>query len=172
MELGNGQSRRGFLRSATCAVVGLWQIAGTVPTVDVYAAAAFLRQFNTAQVVAKTGTDKFLPLSEALAQIVAHKNDPQFAKPGTPGNAWMANLRPLSEEILPGWHIDYVLVPDGYRLILRGDKYTLITDETVILYQAMTRPGTPAAKDLSAAKNFPGARSHYGFKDEASGNQK
>ena len=67
---------------------------------------------------------------------------------------WVRQVNFSSNEILPGWVLDFALVGSGYRIILTGNSDVLITDETGVIYQAIT---TPKAAKLKSAKDFPGA---------------
>jgi hypothetical protein len=70
---------------------------------------------------------------------------------------WEKHLNLSSNEVLPGWTLDFALVGKGYRLILTGKDDVLITDETGVIYRAVTVPLAPKAAQLKSAKDFPGA---------------
>ena len=73
---------------------------------------------------------------------------------------WEKHLNLSSNEVLPGWTLDFALVGKGYRLILTGKDDVLITDETGVIYRAVTAPLAPKAAQLKSAKDFPGALAH------------
>ena len=154
----------------------IWQATGALPPVGVPEAAAFLRQFNTVQTAWYIEHGKHATKDEAFGEIIKHR---EHYKPGTLGYAWMSRLNLFSDEVLPGWVMDFVntnegqisgrTLATGYRLILGSERYTLITDESVGLYQALTKPDQPKAKDLKSAKDFPGAIGYTSGNGEADG---
>jgi hypothetical protein len=181
-----GRNRRGFIANAALLLfVGknalldaAWQLAGATPPVSVEAARGFVQQFNTTQLVWYFNNQRHASLDEAYQEIIKHK---EHFKPGTGAYSWMSRFNPFSKEVLPGWTIDFVQVQagyprwlndkdevnDGYRLILRGDRHTIITDEDMVVYQAKTPETVPAAASLQNARDFPGAVPFDLFKDDA-----
>ena len=164
-------SRRVFLGSAVLLFfmgkVALAQLVG--PPVSVEQALAFIRTFNTFQAVLYPRNGRCATQDEAFAEIIKHK---EHVKPGT----WMSRFTPMVDEVFPGWKLDFAIIPgesrlmsaeqedgstkpltEGYRLILTGEQYTLITDEGVVIYKAKTPEKVPAATSLPSAADFPGA---------------
>ena len=90
----------------------------------------------------------------------------------------------MADEVFPGWTLDFAIIPgesrlmsaeqedgntkpltEGYRLILTGEQYTLITDEAAVIYQAKTPEKVPAATSLPSAADFPSAQPYDLFRD-------
>jgi hypothetical protein len=165
--------RRVFFGSAVLLFfmgkIALAQLVGAPPPVSVEQALGFIRTFNTLQVVLYQQNGKCATQDEAFAEIIKHK---EHVKPGT----WMTRFTPMVDEVFPGWTLDFAIIPgesrlmsaeqedgsqkplaDGYRLILKGEQYTLITDEGAVIYQAKTPEKLPAATSLPSAAEFPGA---------------
>ena len=166
-------SRRVFLGSAVVLFfmgkIALAQLAGAPPPVSVEQVLAFIRTFNTVQVVLYQQNGRSATQVEVFAEIIKHN---EHAKPGT----WMSRFTPMADEVFPGWTLDFAIIPgesrlmsarqedgsqkplaDGYRLILKGEQYTLITDEGVVIYKAKTPEKVPVATSLPSAADFPGA---------------
>lgn len=183
----NEWGRRGFLKTGTLALLGLknstlrlaWQAVGKELPVGVPEAIAFIRQFNTVQAAFQLGNQRHATLEEVWARFIHHK---AHFKPGTLGYAWASRYNPFSQEVLPGWFLDFVIITQGYpkepldqeklytgfRLVLRGERYCLISDETTIIYQAYTPHVVPAAASLPDAKSFPGAVAYNLFTEKLS----
>lgn len=180
-EMLNEWSRRGFFGSVavlpfmgkTTSITRLWDIVGAPPPVRVEEAATFIRQFNTVQAVLYQQNGKSATRDEVFCELIKHREHVR------PGNLW-SRFTPMADEILPGWTLDFAVVPgesqlmsaeqedgstkplaDGYRLILKGEQYTLITDEGVVIYKANTPEALPTAPSLSSAAEFPGAKPLY-----------
>jgi hypothetical protein len=81
---------------------------------------------------------------------------------------WEKDLNLSSNEVLPGWTLDFALVGKGYRLILTGKDDVLITDEIGVIYRAVTMPLAPRAAQLKSAKDFPGAIAHNLWREKSS----
>lgn len=167
-------SRRGFIGGSVAAFLLLknatlrsaWQAAGaTIPT-SVAEAMGFLRMAGTVQRhwYAENGTH--IGQDDMFVEILKHK---EHFSPKSAGYAWMSRLNIFSKEILPGWTLDFAVVnkgypralgqemnANGYRIILRGEKYCLIEDETTIC-RAFTPENTPSATSLENADSFPAA---------------
>jgi len=183
----NQLSRRGFFGGAAllffytknAIATGLWQLVGAAPPIGVKEALGFIRQFNTTQLVLYYKNDRHATQDEAFQEMIKHK---EHFKPGTLAYAWMSRFNPFSNEVLPGWTLDFSIVHDGYprhinaqdvvndgyRFILRGERYTLITDETAVIYQVKTPATGPPASGLAGADTFPGAVPYVDFKEELS----
>jgi len=78
-------------------------------------------------------------------------------KQQAPKSDWARQLNFSSDEILPGWRLDFALAPNGYRLVLVGPKDVFITDESAAIYRATLGQTRPAASALKSARSFPGA---------------
>jgi hypothetical protein len=175
----NEIGRRGFLKGGTFAVSlakntmlkGLWHLAGAQIPASMPEALAFIRQSNTFQLQLFYRTGLYAPLNDLFKEIIAHR---EHFKPGTLGYAWMSQLNFFSDEVLPGWMLDFALISEGYprslpgydgpidvnngyRLVLRGTVYSFVTDELGIIYRASTLENAPSASSLGAASSFPGA---------------
>lgn len=173
--------RRGFLKSALFAgafavttrllnvrnstVQASGQLAGKDNPISVEEAVAFVRQFNTYQAVHYGEHGKHADLLSAL--VAVREKDEHIRK----RTKWGGQLNPYSAAVFPGWTLDYATTGEsklakdeegkplatGYRLVLRGPEYTVISDETVVIYKAKTPPLAPAASDLRSAESFPEA---------------
>jgi len=79
---------------------------------------------------------------------------------------WTSRLNFSSDEILPGWFMDYEVKAGntGYILILTGSdekqKSVVITDENVVIYRAApyATDRLPASREITRAQDFPGAK--------------
>ena len=87
---------------------------------------------------------------------------------------WTSRLNFSSDEILPGWFMDYEVKPGntGYILILTGSdeeqktesdekrKSVWVTDEEVLIYRATpyATDRLPTAREITRAQDFPGAK--------------
>jgi len=87
---------------------------------------------------------------------------------------WTSCLNFSSDEILPGWFMDYEVKPGntGYILILTGSdeeqktesdekrKSVWVTDEEVLIYRATpyATDRLPTAREITRAQDFPGAK--------------
>ena len=175
----NEIGRRGVIQGGLLALFlfkesvlkAAWQIVGEVPPVTVDAALALVRQLNTVAVTQrfKSKTETY-PTQKTLLTgedgLISHK---EHFKPGTLAYAWMSRVNFHSDEILPGWILDYVLVDEGkgYRLILKGKLITLATDEAAVIYEADTPAEIPKAKSLRHAGDFPQSQPYDKFASKA-----
>jgi hypothetical protein len=176
-------NRRGWIGGTTAmlliakntSLTHAWEAFGAEVAVDLGVARAFVGQFNTCSKALLARNDHHGTLPEVMARIVSHKQHFQPDDIFNLGYLWMSNLRPANKEVLPGWTIDYAIItdgyprpakwaegkpdeyPDGYRLVLRGEHSTLVTDEDMIVYNVPTIDNPPAAKDLERASDYPGA---------------
>lgn len=175
----NEVGRRGFLRGALFAaslaknttLKGIWYLAGASTPVGMLEALAFIRQSNTLQVVLFYRNGSYASRNDLFREIIAHR---EHFVPGSLGYAWMSQVNFFSDNVLPGWILDFantsegyprnmpgddgpIPVNDGYRLVLRGTNYTFITDEVGRIYRAPTLENAPMASSLRDASSFPGA---------------
>jgi hypothetical protein len=137
----------------------------------------FIRTFNTAQAVLYSQNGRCATQDEAFAEIIKHK---EHVKPGP----WVSRFTAMGDEVLPGWTLDFAIIPgeswlmsaeqedgsrkplaDGYRLILKGEQYTLIIDEGAVIYEVKTPEKIPAATSLPSAADFPSAQPYDLFRD-------
>jgi hypothetical protein len=136
-------------------------------SVSVDAALGLVRQMNTIATTFrfKSKTNTF-PTEQQLMTgpdgLVSLKG--QF-KPGSSGYEWMSKVNFSSDEVLPGWKLDYYLAGSGkeYCLILTSKVITLATDEEVVIYEAVTPPETPKAASLKRAAEFPNSQPYNKF---------
>src|SRR5436309_1890965 len=157
--------RRGFLRTGALAFLNLknvtlrlaWQAAGKQLPVDIEEVFSFTRQANTFAIAWYVEHGRHATRDEVFGKMVEHR---EHFKPGS----WMSHLNPFSDEIFTGWFLDYANVTrgyprrindadevnDGYRLIVRGESYCIITDESGVIYQAHTPKQVPTAATLDS----------------------
>lgn len=98
--------------------------------------------------------------------LVIHK---EHFQPGTLAWEWMSKVNFFSDEIMPGWKLGYFLVDggSGFRLVIAGTDYTVITDEHGVIYQAPT-PAQGTGLDVTIpASQFQGAAPYNQFKDNS-----
>jgi hypothetical protein len=152
------------MRLFAVAAIGFLFVAYTDAQVqsplDVQQALGLVRQLNTIQVVIATNTKSYGSQADILTGpcglgrlLKAHSAD-------TSPLEWEQHVNFSASEILPGWTLDFALVGKGYRLILAGKDDVLITDETGVIYRAVTVPLAPKAAQLKSARDFPGAIAH------------
>lgn len=169
----NRLSRRGILKSGALALFGLknstlmwlWEQAGATVPVSVDLALGLVRQLNTIQAVLKGfagayGTQHIL-LTDPVHGIVSFV--PRLNTDTFPGDwiyEWLSRVDFSSNNVLPGWVLDFVLMNDGYRLILNGPQDVLITDETGVIYRAPITQNAPKAVQLTNAKSYPNGVPH------------
>jgi hypothetical protein len=153
------------MRLFAVAAIGFLFVAYTVaqvqPPLDVEQALRLVRTLNTVQVVIAINTKSYgskadmLTGQKGLAPFLeAHSADKSTR------SEWEQHVNFASSQILPGWTLDFALVGNGYRLILAGKDDVLITDETGVIYRAVTVPLAPKAAQLKSARDFPGAIAH------------
>jgi hypothetical protein len=181
----NQLSRRGFFGGAAfllsasknAILVGLWQVAGAALPIGVPEALGFIRTFLTEEVIFYSKNNRHGSQNEMLQEIIKHK---EHFKPGTTGYAWMSRFNPFSDEVLPGWTIDFAVVHrgyprwlneqdevnDGFRLVLKNERYCLVVDETIAIYQVKTPDVVPSATSLESAESLPGAVPANMFRDD------
>jgi len=175
-EMLNQLSRRGVLKSLAIApflvkntiLKLVWQAAGKTPPLSVAAVLGFLRSLNNAQILLHFKNGQFGAVEDVLGAVASHR---EHYKPGTGPYEWMSRFNPFSDEVLPGHFLDYALitagyprvlsderkVQNGYRVVLRGEHYTFITDEETVIYMTVTPEQAPPASSLPSAREFPGA---------------
>jgi hypothetical protein len=128
-----------------------------------------LRTLNTVQSVFKGTTGEYVSKCEMLGSkgLLMHKR--QHAERNASGTQWMKKLNLESDEILPGWILDFAATTQGYILIISkkvdpenpgAHRDAYITDQEVVIYHAVI-PGDKQSKahDLTSAAAFPGAGS-------------
>lgn len=182
--------RRGFIKTGALALIGLknstlklaWLAAGKTLPVSVLEALSLVRMINTVQVVWHSKHGKHASREEVLAEILTHV---EHFKLGTVAYAWLSRLTPLASEVLPGWTLDYAsvsegyprrvnpgdadwVVNDGYRLVLKNDAYSFVSDEAAVIYRAKTPTEVPAAASMERAAVFPGAVPYTQFVEDDS----
>ena len=162
----------------------MWEVAGAEVEVSVHAARAFVGQFTTISRWYLREYGHHGELADVMTTLVAHMRE-QFKDNPDDMFEWFKALRPANQEPLAGWTIDYAIIkmgyprpgelvkgkweyPDGYRLILRGREYTIISDENAGIYFARTTSHAPAAKDLTWAPDYPGAKAEFSELEEPS----
>ena len=133
-------------------------------------AVALARTINTVEVVHFYKTGVHADRGALLDYLLAQKND---TKAGGRVREWTSRLNFSSDEILPGWFIDYEVKAGntGYILILTGDekqktesdekhKSIVITDEQTMIYRATpyATDRLPTAREITRAQDFPGAK--------------
>jgi hypothetical protein len=153
----------------------MWEVAGAEVEVSVHAARAFIGQFTTISRWYLLEYGHHGELADVMTTLVTHVRE-HFKDNPDDMFEWLKALRPASKEPLAGWTIDYAIIkkgypregpelvkgkmeyPDGYRLILPGREYTIISDENAGISFARTTSHAPAAKDLTWAPDYPGAK--------------
>jgi hypothetical protein len=127
---------------------------------DVQQALGLVRTLNTIQVTIAMNTKAY---GSQAAMLTGPCGLGPFlkARPADIGTLkWEKHLNFSSNEVLPGWTLDFAFVGKGYRLILTAKDDVLITDETGVIYRAVTVQPPPKAVQLKSAKDFPGAIAH------------
>jgi hypothetical protein len=127
---------------------------------DVQQALGLVRSLNTTQATIAMNTKAYGSQADMLTGPCGLG---PFLKAHSAGRStleWEKHLNLSSNEVLPGWTLDFALVGKGYRLILTGKDDVLITDETGVIYRAATVPLAPTAAQLKSANDFPGAIAH------------
>jgi|ERR1700719_277721 len=143
----------------------------TQSQITAWHAAALARTINTIEVVHFYKTDVYADRAALLDYLRGQKND---TKAPAPVREWTSRLNFSSDEILPGWFMDYEVKPGnaGYILILTGDdekqktgsdekqKSVLITDEKAVIYRATPYAADrlPTAREITRAQDFPRAK--------------
>jgi hypothetical protein len=145
-----------------------WHVVGAEPPLEIWAVKGFIRTALTIQRVHYQKNGHHMDKDSMLNEVAKNSH----FDPDDPAYAWASVLRPgAKEEILPGWKLDFALIADGYpraiagemnndgfRMILKSDDITLITDEGVLaIYEAPTRESNPPARLLDRAEVYPGA---------------
>jgi hypothetical protein len=161
---------------------GAWQLAGASVPIGIPVMLGFIRQVNTDQRAWHESNSTYAEKEEILGPrgIQIHR---EHYKPGTAAYAWMSHLNLFSDEVLPGWVLDFALIKDGYpkyvnngqdyvnngyRLVLRGKQFCFITDEIGVIYQAPTSEILPAAKSLASAASFAHSAAYDIFQPQVS----
>jgi hypothetical protein len=158
-------SRRGFIGSGVAlglvALTRTSKAVGTTEPLDEGDILGFVRSFNTMALSlyfdaggnwsAKTGFYPKLP--KVLAGIVE-----SLVQDNNTGLTWAQHFTPAATEVFPGWTLDYDASREGhYVLIIRGQKVTTISDDSGVIYHALTPVSVSSAKDFARADQFPGA---------------
>jgi hypothetical protein len=180
-ELLNQISRRGILKSVGLfAGTGffqlkhstlrfLWGFSQDGPPISIHHVMGLVRTLNTLAfaLYAKYGVYPDLPTLLGEEGLLSMKG--RF-KPGMRSYEWASRLNFLSDEILPGWFIDYTprsnsphINPpthtgQGCMLVVTGAKSVVVSDETAVIYCADKPVTAPKAKDLARAQDYPGAK--------------
>ena len=115
-----GVSRRFAIKSGICALLttkapplnAIWQLTAEPQSAPVDAALALVRQLNTIATTHrfKSKTSTYPTQKELLTGEEGLKTYLNRFKPGTPGYPWMVQVNLDSDQILPGWWLDYDLV--------------------------------------------------------------
>ena len=124
---------------------------------------ALTRTINTIEVVHFQKTGIYADHAALLDYLREQKNC-KTAHEGV--REWTSRLNFSSDEILPGWFMDYEVKPGntGYILILTGSeenqKSVVITDEDVVIYRATpyATDRLPSSREITRAQDFPGAK--------------
>jgi exonuclease III len=111
--------RRGFIGAVSLAssgllalknsvVKGAWNLAGAQIPVNRDATLGFVRAVNQVQVSSFYERGRHATTEEFLGAngVPAHR---EHFKPGELGYVWMSNLNVFSDEVLPGWRMDFAL---------------------------------------------------------------
>jgi hypothetical protein len=136
----------------------------TQTQITAWHALALTRTINTIEVVHFYKTGVYADRAALLDYLREQKND---TKAGGRVREWTSRLNFFSDEILPGWFMDYEMKPGntGYILILTGSdeeqKSVVITDEKAVIYRATpyATDRLPTAREITRAQDFPGAKS-------------
>lgn len=140
------------------------------PPADYDLALALVRHINSSEMYFFLKDHHHVKSDEALKYVLTHKT-----KPGSLDEALMKQIQ-VSDEPIAGWHLDLALTntvdpkgefPTGYRLILKGPRSSLISDETGVIY-ATPITNLPAASELPSASQAPGAVPYGEFKASTS----
>ena len=125
---------------------------------------ALTRTINTLEVVHFSKTGVYADRAALLDCLRENKKDRMKAA----GQVveWISRLNFSSDEILPGWFMDYEVKPGntGYILILTASdekqKSVVITDEKLMIYRATpyATDTLPNAREITRAQDFPGAK--------------
>jgi len=132
-------------------------------------ALALTRTINTIEVVHFYKTGIYADRAALVDYLREQKND---TKAGGRVREWTSRLNFFSDEILPGWFLEYEVKPGntGYILILtgsdekqktgsnEGQKSVVITDEKAVIYRATpyATDRLPAAREIARAQDVPG----------------
>lgn len=116
-----------------------------------------VRTLNTVQATFFLDTHSYAPREAMLGE--------KGLKQQAPKSDWAKQINYSSDEILPGWRLDFALAPDGYRLVLIGPKDVFISDESAVIYRAALGQTRPGASTLKSARSFPGAVPFDEFQD-------
>jgi len=175
----NNWSRRGFVKSALASMTAfaitpkVFRFLGGNTILPEHAL-QLVRTLNTVQArFASQGG--YAPKGNMLGAggyLWEYVNGPASKEKGYTGD-FIRSINLESDEILPGWMLDFHLWPDGYTFVL-GEKVNpndrfaprnvFITDQVGVILQAVVNnEQQPAAKDLRHAKDFPGAIAHNLF---------
>ena len=150
----------GFTRSALL----LRQTAGKTAPAAPGKALAFVRTFNTMQVVLYAEHHRFGTSDELVERLIESYTD---SKKDPRDMEWTKFLQ-FKEEVLPGWKLDFAVntsapgtetPTSGYRIILTGPEFAIVSDEEAIIYTTHELDQLPKAADLPAARLAPGAAS-------------
>lgn len=124
---------------------------------DTGSALNLVRTLNTVQATFLLETHSYASREAMLGE--------KGLKQQAPKSDWARQINYSSDEILPGWKIDFALAPNGYRLVLVGPKDIFISDESAVIYRAILGQSRPSASTLKSARSFPGAVPFDEFQD-------
>jgi hypothetical protein len=166
-EIMDNWSRRGFIGGlaavGVAAKMKFWQ---TVVKPDSSHALTLARTLNSVQNALYFEHNQTRYGTKEEAWAVLYDGMRRHNQENTPSGAFWRSLNLESEEITPGWLLDYASTPAGYTfIILAKDKSEIyISDQIGVIYRApVPEKDIPKARSLPAAKDFPGAVVHDQF---------
>lgn len=156
-------SRRGFLSGMAFLGVHLnksfWKAVG--PNADTSTALRLARVVNTLQAGFLTQTDAYGSKADVWGAKGLQKVMDRHVTEQTAAGEWARSLNLESDNIQPGWMIDYATKPMGYRIVIAatdpGKRAVYITDQVGVIYRADYEGTPPSAHSLSSASVFPNA---------------
>jgi hypothetical protein len=141
--------------------IGAFKLVTGDDSMPVESALGLMRTLSTVQTSFLMDNGRCATKEEMLKALLVHKAHTEM---GSYAAVYMSRLNVDSEEIIPGWIMDFWSgAPEEFVLMLvqkEGEQRdALITDDDSVIYRAKVSGKHPSAQQLVQAKDFPGSKS-------------